>query len=350
MISTATSYAMQGPATPWLRNRTFDTHFIWSTLMIACAMGIASAQRPELFPVLLMFDLWFLGYHHVISTFTRIGFDRASVRQHRFLVIQLPLLVLAGTLALAWGVGGWAIATLYLYWQWFHYTRQSYGVSRRYLAKGGMIALPYDRINTLALYAIPLTGILYRSWQAPEMFLGMDLRVLPVSLEMVLACGAAAVLCLLAQAVYWIRLYRQGALAPLYAMYMISHHIVFTVGYLLIDDINYGWLTLNVWHNAQYIMFVWLANNQRFRNGLEPEHPLISKISQNGRVLAYLGICLLITLFVYLVMSFFSMAAQYYTALPVALVCFMVINFHHYIVDAMIWKKKKAVSAMAPPL
>jgi len=40
-----------------------------------------------------------LGYHHVVSTFTRLVFDAESFRRHGYLVVQVPLLVIAGTVA-----------------------------------------------------------------------------------------------------------------------------------------------------------------------------------------------------------------------------------------------------------
>lgn len=40
--------------------------------------------------------------------------------------------MLAGTVVAAYSLGFWALATTYLYWQWFYYTPQSYGIMRYY--------------------------------------------------------------------------------------------------------------------------------------------------------------------------------------------------------------------------
>ena len=45
----------------------------------------------------------------------------------------------------------------------------------------------------------------------------------------------------------------------------LSHIAIFSAGYLLIDDINTGWLVLNIWHNLQYVLIVWMFNVNRFR-------------------------------------------------------------------------------------
>ncbi|NJR71545.1 MAG: alpha/beta fold hydrolase, partial [Synechococcales cyanobacterium CRU_2_2] len=39
---------------------------------------------------------------------------------------------------MAAGLGLWSIVTLYLYWQWFHYTRQSWGISQVYRRKASV--------------------------------------------------------------------------------------------------------------------------------------------------------------------------------------------------------------------
>ena len=55
-----------------------------------------------------------------------------------------------------------------LYAQWFHYTRQSYGISRMYLRKAGAISAWRDFVLDGVIYALPLWGILYRSYQSPR--------------------------------------------------------------------------------------------------------------------------------------------------------------------------------------
>ena len=60
------------------------------------------------------------------------------------------------------------MATVYLYAQWFHYTRQSYGISRMYLRKAGAFPQTRDVVLDGVIYALPLWGILYRSYQQPD--------------------------------------------------------------------------------------------------------------------------------------------------------------------------------------
>ena len=118
----------------WLRSPTFDLWFILGIPALAVVTGAIVIWAPDLFIPILIFDLWFLGYHHVVATYTRLCFDRKSFSEHWPLVALLPLVAL-GTLAAAYMIGLWVIVSIYFYWQWFHYTRQSWGISRAYRGK-----------------------------------------------------------------------------------------------------------------------------------------------------------------------------------------------------------------------
>jgi hypothetical protein len=328
--------AIAAPQSLWLRGRTFDISFIAGTAAVALLAGHAVAREPSLFAAVLFLDLWLLGYHHVIATFTQIAFDSASVRQHRFLVMGLPPLVVLGTFGLAAVFGLWAIASLYLYWQWFHYTRQSYGISQAYVRKSTP-SVDDAGITKVALYLLPLWGILQRSADRPATFLGQDVKVLPIPPMVAELVGV----CAIAACAYWLfgrlRAWHAGRLPTAHTLYMLSHFAIFYTGYIAIENINFGWLTINIWHNAQYILFVWLANNRRFQGRIDPEHRFLSRISQRQNVALYFVVCLGVTVAVYLTIQ------SVLTALTVVSIAYMLLiyqslNFHHYIVDAIIWR------------
>ena len=325
----------------WLRNPSFDLTLIVGAALLALAAGGVSILQPVLFPVILLADLWLLGYHHVIATFTRLAFDGKSVRQHRFLVLVLPVLVLAAVLGLAYLLGAWALTTTYFYWQWFHYTRQSYGIERVYRRKVGGAVAGSQRLTTAMLYAVPLWGILHRSHQAPERFLGLDVKFFPAPQWLVTAAGVAA----LALVAAWLwqvvpAALRGRRLSP-HTLYLVSHTVVFLVGYVLIPQVNYGWLVINIWHNAQYILFVWMFNSNRYKSGVEGEHWLISSLSQREKWPFYFLTCLGISTVIYFGLQRTVGLLQDGSTLPLMLIAYQVINFHHYVVDALIWKVRQ---------
>ena len=227
-MTTQTAVAEPGPG--WIRDRNFDIAFVRGILLIALFSGLIVVMRPELFIYVLVADLWLLGYHHVISTFTRLAFDKKSLKEYQFFVFVLPFIVFGATFALAWAAGIWIVATVYLYWQWFHYTRQSWGISQVYRAKsGGMVNEP-ELYSKLCFYLVPAWGILYRSWQAPSEFLFVELKVIPVPELLVDVVGFAAILSVLVWSANRVRAWRAGRLPVAHTWYMVSHFIVFFVG------------------------------------------------------------------------------------------------------------------------
>jgi len=339
----ASSVAINARQVGWLRGLSFDTTYIFGILGVALASGWFVVANPNLFPAVFVLNGWLLGYHHVVSTFTRLTFDRDSFKEHKFLIVWMPLIVLAGVVA-AWAIlGSWVLTTAYLYWQWWHYTRQSYGISRIY---GRKAAIPLnDTLTKLTVYAVPVWGILYRSYQAPDKYLFAEVKVLPVPFALVSVAGAFALIVSACWLWQQLKAFSEGRLAVAHTLYMCSHLLVFGVGYLLISDINHGWLVLNIWHNSQYILTVWMFNNNRFKNQLDTRHRFLSHISQRKNVLSYLAVCLVISTAFYsvlaMVLHLVSPTVALVTTLPLFAVIYQGINFHHYVVDAVIWKVRK---------
>jgi hypothetical protein len=325
----------------WLRSARFDLTFIVGIPAFAILTGIVITLRPELFWPILVVDLWFFGYHHVISTYTRLWFDKKSFKESRFLVFGVMPAVAVATIIVAFTIGLWAVITVYFYWQWFHYARQSWGISRAYRSKEKDALYEDGWLDQAIFYAMPVLGVLYRSFQDPGTFIGLEMKTFPVPGWLVSAWAAVTVVLL----AYWvlrrIQAWRAGRLAAVHTLYMLTHFTIFGVAYLAIADITFGWLTINIWHNAQYILFVWLYNTRRFKDGIDPEARLLSYISQPRRLWLYLLTCVAITGVVYWAVLG-TLSAWFFAGLSGTIVLYQIVNFHHYIVDAVIWKSRKA--------
>lgn len=333
------------PASSLLRSPVFDLAFLLGITVLAFASGLAASLSPGLLIPIVTLDLWLLGYHHVIATYTRMAFDRESLRTHRTKILVWLPLVAIGVTACLLVVGPWSIATIYLYWQWYHYTRQSEGISKAYAAKAGISEIANSRPARIAFYSVPLAGILDLSARAPETFLFMPLRVIPVPGIVASLVGIGA---LVAFAVYMISrgraALRDRGQMP-YFIYLLSHYAIYFTAYIAIKDITIGWLVINIWHNAQYILFVWLYNNRKFQGQVSPASPVLSTISQSNRFVLYFAFCLTLSTALYFSIESFLLpsigSALGVGGASAALIAYQTFNFHHYLVDATIWKLRK---------
>ena len=331
--------------TQWLKSRTFDLGFIMGITLLAVASGLLVNMKPELFIYVLTADLWLLGYHHVASTYTRLAFDKHSLHEHRYKLTVLPVIVAISVTVICLVFGPWMLATIYLYWQWFHYTRQSEGISKAYAAKSRHQSDKIAKINRAVFWLIPLAGLVNLSAQSPGTFLFMPVQTLPVHK------GIADVLNFIAATTYlwWVakntRIVLKNHMILPWFLYMNTHFFIYAVAYIVVDNINHGWLVINIWHNAQYILFVWLYNNKRFNGEVNDRYLFLSTISKNRNLILYLGVCFALSSGVYFLIERFgvdSIETMFgVSSMAAAMIIYQTINFHHYIVDATIWKLRK---------
>ena len=327
-------------------SESFDTTLLLAPVMAGVAAAAMVTANQELYPILLVADLWLLGYHHVIATYTRLAFDGQSLRRNRFLAVDLLLVVTAVTLVVAMSAGVWVIASAFLYLQWFHYMRQGYGIARMYFraTPQGQLPAARDWAADLVIYLVPIYGIASRSSSMGTQFLSLPVRTLVVppgvvTLLAMLAAGAVAV---------WLARTLRAAMSDgidiAYSAFIVSHVTIFMLAYVVIADVNTGWLAINVWHNFQYVLVVWMANAKRYAKGIDPTARLLSRISQPGRAITYFATCIGITTLVYGVLNRFT-ALVLGGGMGLTVGIYMGINFHHYVVDALIWKRRKTATA-----
>ena len=336
-IITLTRPANLQPA-KWLDGRSFDSILIGGVFGLAMLAALAMFFAPGLFVPLLIADLWFLGYHHVIGTFARVGFETDGFKRYRALFTWVPVAVIVAVAALALGVGAWTLPTIYLYWQWWHYTRQSYGVAQLYRLKTGDPERSLREMMAV-IYLLPITGILFRSLQAPGEFLNVELKTIPVIPEVVTAFALASIVALGVYAFRQLGALREGTFSLPYNAFLATHLIVFGIAYFTLS-INHGWLVVNVWHNSQYLLMVWLFNNKQFKDEVVPERALASKLSSRKHVALFFGATLAVSTVAYFVLGV-TAGILTTSAMPIALIAYQSINYHHYIVDSFIWKSRR---------
>jgi hypothetical protein len=88
------------------------------------------------------------------------------------------------------------------------------------------------------------------------------------------------------------------------------------------------------------MLVVWMFNRNRFKGGVVPEHRWLSNLSQPRNVARYFGVTFGLTIMAYVGLSSVLVAVPG-SALVLSLILYQTINFHHYIVDSVIWKVRK---------
>ena len=58
----------------YIRSREFSTTLLAAPIGAGLAAALVVTADPRLYPLLLVADLWLLGYHHVVATYTRLAF------------------------------------------------------------------------------------------------------------------------------------------------------------------------------------------------------------------------------------------------------------------------------------
>ena len=342
---------VSGVVSAWLKDPRFDLFFIVGIALLACGMAGATVFWPGLFwPMLTVHSLLF-GYEHLVATYTRLlgrPDDRAS---HRRLILYVPPLVLLGLYAVGMRYGLVGVYALYFVAQWHHTVRQSWGIAQRYRQRAG--GLPWDGVglSEVTLWSVPVWGLLHRCVQRPEEFLFQPLWLPPVPGVLVTLAGGASCALWLYWACTRVAAYRRGQLALGHTLYMASHLLVYLAGYVLIDELCSGWLLVNVWHNVQYIVFVWLYNRRRFAAGIDPQTRALSWLSQPGygRAALYFIASIALALPIYYLLPRLGLrldALLIHTAVPAAITVGLTLTFHHYVVDAIVWKRRNNPSSL----
>lgn len=329
---------------------TYQTGVIWIAPGLAMVVALVLAVEPSLFLPLLVANIWLLGYHHVIATFTRTAMDAEMWRKHWILNAPLFLTVFLAVLMLVKAGGVALVATIYIHWQLFHYVRQSEGI-------GKSLASPHQINSVLStwsvrgfFYLLPVAAFLtVCAHGASDRFLGMPMWTVEISLPG-LAAVWLAVLCLGALSIQ--RLFpgtnESRANGGAYLKYLCGHVLVFGIAYAASNNLESSWLIASCWHNLQYLIFVGKANRKRFSDGVDAKAPLLSTLSQTGNAWLYIAFCLTATVAVYYALESVQPSIQSWlglSALASMVLIYQTVNFHHYIVDAIIWRRQRRLTS-----
>ena len=259
------------PASGWLGGGLFDAGVLLGIPTLAILSGaLALSDRRFLLPVLIA-DLWLVGHRHVVESLADLRASRGQSPRSRLVAGGLPILLVAISGGLALDGSTWVPATVYFYWQWFQSTRQSWATMQLYRRRASKGADLGDRSLLAALFCLtPIWGLLSRSAEAPDSFMGLDLHLMAVPetwlAPAVIAAGGAFCLWIVERAIAW----SEHRLPLGHTLYVLSHLVVFAVAYGAIADVTVGWLVVTIWSHAQFLALSWLRQRRGAAGGGRP--------------------------------------------------------------------------------
>ncbi|TGL52391.1 hypothetical protein EHQ59_09545 [Leptospira kemamanensis] len=323
----------------------FDFFLIIGTTLLASTMAGVTVFWPLLFIPMLTLHSWLFGYEHLWSTYTRLLFhseDRKRYSALLWIVFPIVFFILFA-IGKTWGLKG--IFLTYFIGQFYHTVRQSWGITQAYRRDAGGMSWDSEWLSELTLWSVPIWGFLHRSSQRPNEFLFQDFWLPPVPKVVVSVAGIISIILWLYWAYTRLMALRRKELDARHTLFMISHFFVFFLGYIWIEELCSGWLLVNVWHNVQYILYVWAFNQKRFVLGVDSKAKVLSWLSQKKLGVSILYFLFTITLALPMI-YFLPLAGMTLDELfknqlvPFAVLLAMSFTFHHYMVDGVIWKRE----------
>ena len=293
------------------------------------------------------------GFPHLAATYYRVYLDRREVRTYWRVAFQVPLGIFTTVMSLI-VLAPVTIPLLYsiwFHWQWWHIARQQFGVVRVYQRTHRTSRPQLDRwIDLAAMFMVPLWGLISRSnqwWEAseagkPSPFLDGPIWMIPMPRLVVWGAAGLSGISLVVFLVRQLQLVRVKEFSLPKCLMILSGMATFGVAMVLIRDFNWGYLALSLWHSVQYIFFVWHYQNRKYRSAIDPEARLASYISQPKNLWAYLLFLLLISLFV---AGGLCELLRGLGLTPLLFAVVLTLNLHHYWIDSVVWKSRKAPQA-----
>ncbi len=253
------------------------------------AFGLSKAF-PQFLWLWFTLNIWILSVPHTFSTLTRS--DRRE-RGAIFKTIFIFMSLFGSVLLVSHFINFVLIFSFYFFWQQFHYSKQNFGIARY-----GKHVHKAELVDHCFFLLVPLISVLGLFSSGPQVFFSYLINS-PFSFSISRSQALILNLILLVSYLGFRRKVMQPAL---------QHVALFSMAYLGIESFAVGWLCLNVFHNLQYLKFMF-----RFENRIQ-----------------FLILPLMLSLALYGLEASAMVGFSFILAL----------NFTHYVLDGIIWRRR----------
>lgn len=348
----AAAPALTASRSPFIVSRGFDGFFFFASVAAVLIAWTASAVfQVQGFYILAAVAVVSNG-PHLVSTWTRVYFDRREWRTRPWQIFLMPVLICAAVVAVLQLVGfrGHRILnSVLIYWAVWHFVAQNWGLLRIYQKRSGepdsALAVKLERPM---LYAFVAWCLLHRLQTGPRRLFGTEIYYLPIPLWAVNLLLVAAVL----MAVAWVGLrLREGKMpwtksALIRGGFLACGGLGFFVPFMLIttDDTS-GFAAAACWHGLQYIGIVYFYHRNAWKQGPHPDAKVVSWVTQPGlgRLVLYAALLWALAGSGYAVIYAGSLLTRGTTwdIYTWGSVVWLSLTFSHYYLDGVIWKLSK---------
>jgi len=343
-------------ANPWIVSPLIDFLFVYGGLVwlllfvtVLCVSGSAVSgnySNPSTSKwILLLFPLrqHLLGNPHTGATYWRIYGSQESRKTFNFYASILPFACLPFFIAgVAWPSFGEALLYVYLLWTYQHYSAQAFGIGLIYCYKRGYILSQTGkelfRWLMLSLPAFQVIRSLTYKNLATNVFFGVPLPFwgpLPTWIFQLARIELIAVAVAFASIVAY-KLIKDGQFIPIPTLMLLATAAAFCL--------SYGSCNLLLWvflpgffHGSQYLaVSLGYYLKERGITRVLPTEQIVA-LFKSDAALKYWGVAIMAGSLIYVGIPYLLYEWGFNFTL-VAGTIVAVINFHHYITDAAIWR------------
>jgi len=296
-----------------------------TTLIFAWFLVVSSSflitSNANIFPYIFFIDVWLFSHPHAISTF----FKSATLDKFPLNRLLLILGIITTSLSLAtYFYGSVVLFNIYFYWQWFHYSRQNYGIA---IASHAYKGHTLRRIEIFFLHFMPALALLVLASKGSLNFLNYYIAFPDMTVESSMLKNIYF-LSFLSWGFFQLISFTRREFSATTFINSLSAFALYYWVYIYSDNFILGWLGMTFYHNIQYLIFNW--SRGQFK---------MSLLKDKSIIFFYL----LITAFSILLygsISAFNLLVNS-PFIPISLVLIFSLNILHYLCDSVVWRNAK---------
>ncbi|NQZ14046.1 MAG: hypothetical protein HRT94_04365 [Alphaproteobacteria bacterium] len=324
-----------------MRNPVFDSFFIFLPLAVAIVCAIFLKNDPTQTYLAIAGVFWIASNTHAFMTYVKAMWDQPSRKKYMPFFTWIPLLIFISCVSIWSLAGGAALVSIYYYTQLFHYVRQSYGLGGIY-RKCSNDTTP-SWLHQSIIYMFPFWALLL-SMHHGFSFFKFEVYSFSIGIPLITIFGLATSMVVLIWLGHQIKNVIQRTFSMWYFLYVITHFIVFYIGLIYFEDKTQGWACMAFWHGIQYVLFVWNHFERISGKDAEGKITLFKPVAKN--VVLFTLVCGITSSgTIYLIKILLSGA--FIWAVPVFFTFTLMLNFNHYLLDAIIWRRPKQKEKVA---